>query len=315
MNTVGLPSTVIIGGANLDVTGSCENRVIPGDSNPGTIRTSAGGVGRNIAENLARLNFRCTMLTALGDDVGKELIIRSCKDTGIDISHVMVEPQLATGSYIAINNQLGALLAAVSDMEIIHAISPDWLEQKHDIILSHDQILIEANLDEASLQWIAANRQDKPLLVDAVSATKAVKLKSILSEIELLKVNRDEAAAILGQQAKDDILAQMLFEEKGVKNVLLSQGPQGAMLYTQNGLVRKSAIKGINASDTGAGDALFAGYVAARHLLNTEAEQLEFAIACATFTLSSLLSVNPLLSVNEIHKQYLNHLSRGAWRT
>ncbi len=314
MNLKSLPRTVVIGGANLDVTGNCENRLIPGDSNPGTIRTSAGGVGRNIAENLARHGFQCTLLTALGDDVGNTLINESCKAAGIDMSEVLVEPQRSTGTYIAINNQLGGLMAAISDMEIVRQISPAWLKEKHDVIRAHEQIVIESNLDEDTLKWISDNREGRSLLVDAVSATKAVKLKAILSEIDVLKVNRDEAKAILGKELQDTDLAQALFDV-GVKNVLLSQGPQGASLYNHNGITHKSAMKSVNASDTGAGDALFAGYIVARHLLKAEEHQLEFAIACATFTLNSLLSVNPLLSVNEINKQYLQHLPNGAWKS
>ena len=47
---------VVIGGANVDIMGIADQALRPQDSNPGTIRTTLGGVGRNIAENLARLD-------------------------------------------------------------------------------------------------------------------------------------------------------------------------------------------------------------------------------------------------------------------
>jgi pseudouridine kinase len=45
----------IIGGINIDIEGAPFKKLKYQDSNPGKIRLSYGGVGRNIAENLARL--------------------------------------------------------------------------------------------------------------------------------------------------------------------------------------------------------------------------------------------------------------------
>ena len=52
------PYAVVIGGANMDICGCSYDNLRIGDSSPGRVRTSAGGVGRNIAENLARLGHR-----------------------------------------------------------------------------------------------------------------------------------------------------------------------------------------------------------------------------------------------------------------
>ena len=43
----------VIGGANADIIATSFKAFVPGDSNPGTVRLTAGGVGRNIAHNLA----------------------------------------------------------------------------------------------------------------------------------------------------------------------------------------------------------------------------------------------------------------------
>ena len=44
-----------IGGANVDIHGKSDNKLIMRDSNPGTLHMSLGGVCRNICENLALL--------------------------------------------------------------------------------------------------------------------------------------------------------------------------------------------------------------------------------------------------------------------
>ncbi len=60
---------VVIGGANIDLRGRPAGEVLERHtSNPGKINVGSGGVGRNIAHNLALLNVPVTLLSAVGDD-------------------------------------------------------------------------------------------------------------------------------------------------------------------------------------------------------------------------------------------------------
>ncbi len=56
----------VIGGANVDITASSEEAFRIGDSNPGRVEVSWGGVGRNIAHNLALLGDEVQLLTIFG---------------------------------------------------------------------------------------------------------------------------------------------------------------------------------------------------------------------------------------------------------
>ena len=49
----------VIGSANMDIGGYPEGPLAAGDSNPGRVRLSVGGVGCNIARNLALLGRGC----------------------------------------------------------------------------------------------------------------------------------------------------------------------------------------------------------------------------------------------------------------
>ena len=77
----------VVGGVNIDIGGRSAAPLIPKDSNPGTVTTSLGGVGRNIAHNMTLLGVDVRMLTAFGDDDYARLIESSCANLGIDISH------------------------------------------------------------------------------------------------------------------------------------------------------------------------------------------------------------------------------------
>jgi pseudouridine kinase len=310
--TKNMTKIVCIGGANLDIIGSSDQVFSAGDSNPGLIKYSAGGVARNIAENLQRLGEQCTLISALGNDLGKEKVLENARAVGIDIGAIEIFDSCASGTYVAINNQLGSLMAAIADMNIIEKITPDYLSKRIEIIEQADYVVIDGNLPEQTIAWIGQQTWRPKLVADAVSAAKAPKLKSILSKLSILKVNRDEAENILGTHDTDENLAKRLIE-LGVEKVLLSQGAHGALVATQSALLHLPAKREANNSDTGGGDALLSGFIAVQSKLDSIEYQLDFALSCASFTLSSNLSVHPELSIETIKKRYLQHIPTKAW--
>ena len=71
------PYVLGIGAANIDVHGKSRVPIVMRDSNPGHLRTSAGGVTRNVLENLARLGVRTKLISAVGADLYGEMFIRA----------------------------------------------------------------------------------------------------------------------------------------------------------------------------------------------------------------------------------------------
>jgi len=81
----GKARVVVVGGANVDIQGKSFAPFIPGDSNPGRIVRACGGVGRNIAENCARLGMPTWLIAAFGDDQDGAFLSDSCERIGIDL--------------------------------------------------------------------------------------------------------------------------------------------------------------------------------------------------------------------------------------
>ena len=59
----------VVGAANIDIGGVAADNLVPHDSNPGKVRLTHGGVGRNIAHNMRLLGIGAKLITALGDDL------------------------------------------------------------------------------------------------------------------------------------------------------------------------------------------------------------------------------------------------------
>ena len=83
-----------VGGANIDLCGRSYAPIEPRDSNPGEIEISAGGVTRNICDNLARLGADVKLVSAVGDDLFAQIICEQSAQAGpISITRRGARPQ------------------------------------------------------------------------------------------------------------------------------------------------------------------------------------------------------------------------------
>ncbi|MCD8329328.1 MAG: PfkB family carbohydrate kinase, partial [Lachnospiraceae bacterium] len=118
---------VVVGGVNVDIGGISGQPLVAADSNPGRVRTSLGGVGRNIAHNLSLLGVDTRLVTAFGDDTYAQWLEASCSELGIDISRSLHLSGAATSTYLFLAGPDGDMALAVSDMEICEKLTPRFL--------------------------------------------------------------------------------------------------------------------------------------------------------------------------------------------
>ena len=173
------------------------------DSNPGKVSYSHGGVGRNIAENLAKMNIKVHFITFLGDDNFGRDINAMCKNIGIDMSSSLITDKASTPIYLYINNNNGDLALGINDTEIEKYISVEYIKEKLSIINGAKLVIADTNLSEEVLKFLADN-WIPPLFIDPVSSAKIMKIKNILNKISILKPNKLEAEKLSGITIKND---------------------------------------------------------------------------------------------------------------
>ncbi len=261
---------VVVGGANTDLVGVSDGPVVPRDSNPGAVRVSAGGVARNIAENLARLRVETHLVTAFGDDHNGRALADECRTVGIDVGGSVSADEAADSSsgaavpgslYIAIMDETGDLALALNDMRAIERITPRALEQRRDLLDSADLLVADCNLSADALVWLA-EQATAPLIVDAVSVAKAPRASAVLESIHTVKANALELGVLAGEEVRSDddvIRAAARLLERGVSRVMVTLGDRGAYCADSQGTVRLGAPSVHVENATGAGDAFTAG--------------------------------------------------------
>lgn len=297
---------VVLGGANVDLTGQSSAPFIAADSNPGSLRQSAGGVGRNIAENLARLGHNVSLISLVGRDPGGDWLSERIRLAGIGIDGLLRDPELPTSTYLAMNDANGQLLGAIADMGIIDALTPQRLAPLQSRLVAADTLVVEANLSAETLAWVGTLPLRGRLYADAVSATKAPRLRSLLPRLTALKVNRHEAATILDATGLDDDQLLTRLHQAGVEQLVLSLGSDGVLLSRAGQRYQQAPFRVDIHSDTGAGDALFAGILHAALTGGALADQATFGLGCAGLTLATEGANHPDLTETSVQQWIAN---------
>ena len=292
------PYVLVVGGVNLDIGAQSAGELRTGDSNPGRVFTSLGGVGRNIAHNMALLGLRTRMITALGDDLYAERITASCAELGIDLSKSLRIPGEATSVYLFIADKNGDMALAVSDMGIYDRLTPQALAERRSTAENARALVLDTNIPAESIAWLCEN-VPVPVFVDPVSAAKAEKLRPVLGKIHTLKPNRLEAELLSGVAIRDEkslTAAADALIACGVRRVFITLGSDGVLAAEGERRCRLPAPKGTVVNTTGCGDAFTAGLVWA---WMQDADLLTSAragLAAASVALESRETINSAMS-------------------
>ena len=288
----------VVGGVNVDIGGRSLAPLVAADSNPGKVSISLGGVGRNIAHNMALMGLDVHLLTAYGNDLNGGRVAASCSDLGIDLSHALRLSDMSTSTYLYLTDPEGEMALAVSDMEICEKISPAYLAANLSLLQNARVVVADANIPAESLEYLAENCT-APLFVDPVSTTKAEKLRPILGKIHTLKPNKLEAELLSGipihNQADLEAAADKLLST-GLRRVFISLGADGVYAASHGESCWMKNIPGKMVNTTGCGDAFMAALVWA-YLQDSDLQQTALAgLAAGSIAMESGETINPLMS-------------------
>lgn len=254
------PYAAVVGGANMDIGGRVAAELVPRDSNPGSVTFSPGGVGRNIAHNMALLGCDVRFVSAFGQDAGGADLAESCRKAGIDIAAAPTLPGERTATYLYITNAEGEMELAVADMAVYEQMTPEFLAARIDVVNKAAIVVADTNLSAQTLDYLARNC-GPPLVVDPVSTAKARRIQPLLGFIDTLKCNRAEAAVLSGAAITDEASlrqAATVLLDAGVRQVVITMGGEGALCATREGFERLPACTATVVNVTGGGDAFTA---------------------------------------------------------
>ena len=303
---------LVLGAAGMDVVGRLEAELRPAASNPARIRSSYGGVARNVAENLARLGQPARLVTVLGNDrIGNE-ILEHTASAGVDVSAVLQTSDYPTGFYMGIVDRSGKLQFAVDDMRLLEEITPYYLQEQEALFKASCLAFVDANLPVKTLRAAVnlARRARIPICADTAAFTLAERLVKFLPEFYLVTANSKEAGALTGLsfEAVDRhaaMEAARMLVNRGVRIALVTLAEYGVVYATSETTVHIPAIRTRISDPTGAGDAMTAAVLFA--LLNDIEldDAIRLGVSAASLTLRHPGSVFPDLTLEALYDQLL----------
>lgn len=296
---------VVIGGSNIDIQGFSKDNLIQNDSNPGEIKLSVGGVGRNIAENLSLLGMKVNLISAVGDDIYGRKILKELQNSHLSTENIFVTDKYSTSTYLSILDKDGDMNVAISSMDIFKEITIEFLRKKSGLIGNFKGIVLDTNLPKESIDYIVNHYEEKDIFIDTVSTVKAIKIKDIIGKFHTIKPNKYEAEVLSGIKIKSNKDLERVadfFLNKGVKNIIITLGKDGVYYKNINtsGHIKSSEINIINA--TGAGDAFMAALIYGQYNGLLLKDSVIFSIASSLLAMMDESTVNRNISVSNIYK-------------
>lgn len=285
----GVGPVVVVGGTNADLKARTSAPLVPGTSNPGSATLTPGGVGRNVAENLARLGTPVVLVGVVGDDTMGSLVLEATAAAGVDVSAVRRRPG-PTGSYTALLDHRGELVAGVADMGATDDLAPS--DVPGDLVSRAAMLVLDGNLrvDTFAAARDLALAHGVPVVVDPVSVPKATRLAAELRDLRCVTPNAEELVALGGAE---------VLHARGCALVWERLGAAGSRLHVAGSPPAEVAAGavgpgGLDVVDvTGAGDAMLAAWCHAVLSGAGDAEAAAYAQEAAALTVASPLTVRP----------------------
>ena len=306
------PKILIAGSFNMDLTASCTRAPQAGETVIGKkFRTAPGGKGFNQAVQCARLGADVTMVGKVGEDDFGRALLEAAKGEGIDISHVLADPDEATGIAIITLEETdegtqNRIVVCPGANFTISAQEIGWLREA---VGNYDMVIMQFELPMEIVETIAewAHETGVPVMVNPAPA--APMSDRLLSAVTFLSPNEHEAAVLTGHSISvengidyDDVRAVAdALRERGVKNLIITMGGNGSIAVGESGIHHTECVKMPHVADpTAAGDSFVASFCTVLAAGLPADKALDFASHAAAITVTRMGAMPSLPTVTEV---------------
>ena len=301
-----------IGGMNVDKKVQLLENLVLETSNPVVSSLSAGGVARNIAENLGRLGLPVKMLSVAGDDESFTWLKKEAEDF-IDFSFVDRLLGKMTSNYTAILDLQGDMCLALADMTICEEMTPKWLTLHKDAVIQAALVIADLNLPQETIEALIqlTNQEKIPLAIIPVSSPKMKRIPDNLQGVTWIVVNEDESMTRYGEHELPELAT--LWKKDGVENIVITKGTKCGVFADATGLVKTfTPIKAEQVCDvTGAGDSFSSGVLYGALKGASLENSIGYGLTNSYYTVQAIETVRKDLNAKSFEKEYQQLKERG----
>lgn len=264
---------VVIGTTFVDLKGFAESKYNPQGRNLGDVKIVHGGVGRNVAENIANVGMPVSYVgmledSAIGRDVEKHLL-----EIGVDLRYTVKVDKNGIGMWLVILDEEGNQAGSISKMPDISYLETFLRQYGEKIISEAEAIVLEVDLNEQIAEMVVDLCKKYKKRIYSIVGNMSVVLarRDLIQQTDCFICNEIEAEKFFDENISGFTPAEMrhfistAVQAAGLKSMVVTMGRQGAVYY--DGISRMAGFCPPFPTEvvdvTGAGDAFFAGTVMA----------------------------------------------------
>ena len=263
---------LVIGSVFVDVKGFAREAYKPLERNVGDVQVAAGGVCRNVAENLRKLGVETAFVSMVDDDAFGAQVRDGLVALGVDVAHVIPAPR-GMGMWLAILDEKGDLAGSISRQPDFSALEA-YLRRNGDAIMgAADGVALDfdMNAEITAMVMALARKHGKPVYSIVGNMGVILRHPEYLHDVACFICNEMEAGRLFREELATLGPEEMLEALKrgsavaGIPSMVITMGARGAV-YVDNRTGEFGYCPPLEVAvvdTTGAGDAFFSAAVAA----------------------------------------------------
>ena len=299
---------VVIGAVFVDIKGYPEAGFIPTGRNAGRVEQIHGGVGRNVAEDVANCELRPTFVSLVDESGTGVDVVRKLESHKVDTRFIRTTPD-GMGTWLAVFDDSGDVAASISKRPNLMPIADILDEQGDQIFRDADSVIIEIDIDKEIVKRVFRLAREYGKKVYGVVANMRIALerRDFLQGLSCFVCNLQEAGLLFtddytGKSPEEMVpIVSNKVAAARIPSMIVTMGSQGAVYADMVGNAGFCPAKKVNVRDTtGAGDAFCAGAAIGLTYGKTLAEACEIGARLAASVIVTSESVCPRFLPREL---------------
>ena len=257
---------LVIGSSNTDMVVKTERFPGPGETVlGGDFFMFPGGKGANQAVAAARMGIEVEFICGLGDDLFGKKALEGYKAENLSTDHIQIHPGIASGIALITVNGEGENEIVVAPGANAH-LSPRYLKKHSSLLAKAGLLLTQLEIPLSAVEFISAFCREYNLRLILNPAPAQPLSDAVLDGLFLISPNQTEAEILSGIRVENSDQAHraaMALISRGVRNVIITMGADGAHYAGEEGTFLMAPPKVEVVDTTAAGD-VFNGVLAAQ---------------------------------------------------